>query len=258
MLSAQAGRNAVWGKVAIKVIRSYDLQTGALRWQLQFDDGSDDDAMSVVAFNNIIAVGSQAGIGKKDSSTAFTVRTYDANNGNLLWKDQIALQGDHGVATKVAFADGRLIAAGISNDDWLVRAYEMSTGKMLWQHSYHLAEKSVGIYDAAFQVTATQHHVAAAGYGSHEGLNKVSRDWVVQMYDAGDGKLLWEDRYDPAGKFDEAIGGIAISKGQVFAFGVVTDSTFLNMFIRAYDEETGKILWQDKFDKGTFTAQHTA
>lgn len=243
---AECGRD----KGCDQVIRSYNIHTGALLWQLQFDDGSDDDALGAATFGNILAVGSQAGIRPNDTSTAFTVRTYNTENGNLIWKDQIALQGASGMVNKVTLSDNRLIAGGMSNSDWLVRAYDISTGKLLWEDPYNLDEKSANIFDAVWQVTANHNHVAAAGYGSHKGLNRVSRDWVVRLYDAQSGKLLWNDRYDPAGKFDEAIGGVAISQGQVFAYSVVTDTMFLNMFVRAYDEETGKILWQDKFEKG--------
>jgi outer membrane protein assembly factor BamB len=75
-------------------------------------------------------------------------------------------------------------------------------------------------------------------------------DFFVQARSTQTGKLLWKDQFDNAGSYDEALAIIA-EDGRVFAVGTSTNNELNSDFlVRAYNAQTGALLWQDRFDNG--------
>jgi outer membrane protein assembly factor BamB len=75
-------------------------------------------------------------------------------------------------------------------------------------------------------------------------------DWFVRAHDAGTGGTLWEDRLDGGGLRDEAR-AVAVDGGRAFAAGVVrTVATRNDFLVRAYDLDSGILLWERRVDRG--------
>lgn len=246
--------------------RAYDVRTGKLLWKDLFNGfGGMDLGSSVAATEDVVVVTGNARPGGFDRSdgSAYVVRAYNADSGALAWQDIGPMLPTFPFGSQVAAGDGKVFVVGKDNrGDGLVRAYQPRTGAMLWTQAFSLAPAGLeGIPDIAFQVATQGARVVVAGYGSRvpvppAGDVQNERDWVVNTYDARSGTLLWSDVHD-VGRFpDEAVGGIAIQGGQAFAYGLVTRAPFVSaardLLLRAYDLDSGRVLWQDEVDKGGF------
>jgi len=234
------------------VTPAYDLQSGELLWEDRFDyAGGDDYASGITTQGNRVVITGAAGLtAGADSLGAFVVRALDVRTGQLDWQDLVADPDFYNWGIKITATRDRLFAVGFRKDDWLVRSYDGRDGRVHWEQTYHLEPDSVpGVFDGAWLVATDARRVVVAGYGSHNGVNFVSRDWVVNAYDQKTGALLWSDVYDAAGSADEAVGGIAIDHGQVFVYGLATPDSE-EMFLRVYDISDGRILWEDGLNRG--------
>jgi quinoprotein glucose dehydrogenase len=97
------------------------------------------------------------------------------------------------------------------------------------------------------------------GYGymnSSEGLPAISPPWsTLTAYDLNSGAIKWHIPFGGVSSLEEKgitdtgsfwpRGGIAITAGGLIFGGSISDNT-----MRAYDEDTGKVLWQTKLPAG--------
>ena len=228
------------------ITRAYDLHSGRLLWQDRFDpNGGDDYASGLTADGDLLFVVGASG-SANDAESAFVVRALDVQTGATQWQDLVQDPGAYNWAIKNAVQGDRLFAVGFRQDDWVVRSYNTRNGQLLWEQTYRLEMGDAAPFDGAWFVATDEKHVVAAGYGSHAGPNFFSRAWVVNTYDLKTGTLLWSDVYDTSAA-DEAVGGLAINKGQVFAYGLASPQG-QRMFLRAYGIEDGRVLWEDASD----------
>lgn len=110
----------------------------------------------------------------------------------------------------------------------------------LWQDQFG----SDGRYDSAYGVAAQDDKVFVSGWLETENYEV---DWVIRAYDANNGNTIWQDNLltntiPPAE-------GIAVDDNRVFAVGS-RQITYGNndWVVRAYDTDTGLLLWQDEHD----------
>jgi hypothetical protein len=228
------------------VVRSYDLKRGRLRWATELDGEvhADDQPFAVAVLDNRVFVSGAISLDLEFTEVAFSVAAFDARSGRELWRD-VSTNGGGG-AIRVATDRDRVFVVGLDDDDWLVRRYDPRHGKVIWQDVYSLAGPLPGIFDVAWQLDVQGNSLLVSGYGSQDGPNFVSRDWVVRAYDARDGELRWMDELDFADGFDESIGGAAIRDGQALTYGIVsTADTGPLMYVRSYDLDDGAVLWED-------------
>jgi glucose dehydrogenase len=170
--------------------------------------------------------------------------------GDLVWEDQVDTAGGADVLNALAVRSGLVFAAGFDtntpgNRDFLVRAYDVASGSLLWKDQVDTA----GDADRAFALAAGAGQVFAAGFGTNAAGNQ---DFLVRAYDAKSGALRWEDRVDKAGLNDAAF-ALAVEGGQVFAAGFGTNAAGNQDFlIRAYQAKDGALLWEDQVDHAGF------
>jgi len=175
-----------------------------------------------------------------------------AAGGDLLWEDELDLAGNADEARAIVAAQGRVYIAGsgiqpappvMSSRNFLVRAYDGKTGKPLWQDLFDVA----GGFDAATAIAEETGRVYAAG--------TANGDFLVRAYDGKTGKPLWQDLFDFAGRFDSAT-AIGVDGKRIYVLGIGTvrdqrpgDQGNRVFLTRAYDGKTGKLVWQDVFDR---------
>jgi outer membrane protein assembly factor BamB len=116
-----------------------------------------------------------------------------------------------------------------------LRALSLRSGEPRW-----LGNVAHG--DAA-TVAAADGHVYAGGSVEVPGQGA---DWYVGAWDAAEGQLLWEDRFDHR-QLGDGVRDLAVAGGRIIAVGTV--STYLRFGaeyrVRAYDAATGRPLWDD-------------
>jgi hypothetical protein len=167
--------------------------------------------------------------------------------GELVWEDHVDTAGGADVLNALAVRSGLVFAAGFDtntagNRDFLVRAYDATSGTLLWKDQLDTA----GDADRAFALAAGAGQVFAAGFGTNAAGNQ---DFLVRAYDLKTGALRWEDQRDPAG-FNDVAEALAVWGGQVFAAGsserAAGNQDFL---VRAYEAKSGALRWEDRADK---------
>ena len=120
-------RNLEFG--ANPLIRAYDARDGVLRWEHEVPGGTVPtngffDALAVQG-HRVFAAGSRGG---------FLVQAYDFRSGTPLWQRQS--QAAFGVALAITASHGSVYAAGLDDRDWLVEAYDGTTGDIMWEDRF--------------------------------------------------------------------------------------------------------------------------
>lgn len=210
-------------------VRVYDVKNGRILWE--DIDGSGE--ANAVSGKRLFIAGSRNG--------DFFVRAYNGMTGEFLWEDLSDLSGGEDSATALETLGNRVIAAGYAGDfpnrDFVVRAYDPSSGALIWEDRY-----DTGDNDYAYAVAISDRSVYAVGSVRPGG----SSDFSVRAYDRITGALQWNDTFDFAGGNDRAR-AVTVWGGQVFVGGSLQEAGFSEsgFVVRAYDSETGDLEWMD-------------
>ena len=178
-----------------------------------------------------------------------------AAGGDLLWLDQVDRAAGFDTAIAVTTGTDRVYSAGLvttllGDTDFVVRANELSSGRLLWEDTYDQA----GSNDAATSVVASGGIVFAAGSVVSPAGNL---DFFARAYDEATGAVAWQDQVDRTGGRDVAV-AVASSVGRFYAAGFVTEAFGNRDFlIRAYDAKTGVVQWENQLDLAGFKDQAT-
>ncbi len=152
--------------------------------------------------------------------------TVHNRGGSLLWEQQWngAASGDD-YGTCVAFSDSLIVLAGATYNavqdamDYVVLGYNAINGTLLWTRIYNGTGNGQDV-PAAIALDAAAGYVFVTG-GSMG--NSTLWDYATLCLDADDGIILWQQRYDYAGKYDAAV-RIAVGTGRVTITGASGDA----------------------------------
>src|SRR5262249_2027195 len=115
---------------------AYDTRTGVAMWTNRFPNASWFNVPYAVSFaqNRVYSVG--------QANSNFAVRACNAINGATLWQDSVPATTGPDNATAVAAFGDRVFASGSTYEgglhyDWLVRAYNGRSGRLLWQDKFN-------------------------------------------------------------------------------------------------------------------------
>ncbi|HEY3638157.1 MAG TPA: PQQ-binding-like beta-propeller repeat protein, partial [Rhizomicrobium sp.] len=197
--------------------------------------------MVAVAGDRVIVVGDVLN-GTQFGQTQYFIRAYDIDSGNIVWEHKSAKTGYLGVFAYVAIADGKAVAVGEYNDNFITNAYDAENGTLLWSRQ---EDSGGGGYDAAKAVAIRDGRVFVAGEFSTEGGQ--SRDDYTHVYDLNTGDTIWVSQLDSGG-FD-FLDAITAGKDGLFVGGTGGPSCLffspgtclLTMF--SLDPVTGAVLW---------------
>ena len=191
------------------------------------------------------------------------VRGIDAKNGATLWEDRFG-PGIFDLA-KEADTDGRraFVAGWVyrpeSGFGFVVRAYDMDGGDLLWAHDIGLgpscsAESPDFARCVAKAVVVDGGRVFVVG---HLTRTANASDFAVIAFDAASGAPLWESVTDPTGTgaYDYAW-ALVTARKRLYVVGETGDMTGLRL--QAHDVRTGAIEWhQDLPGALNFTLPET-
>ena len=130
-----------------------------------------------------------------------------------------------------------------------VRSHSRADGQLLWENVIPLAT-TIGL-PACLEEGRDLVFVC----GSHHSSLGITNDFMVRAYDMRTGELRWADRPDDGGLWSSAQ---ALTSGdKVFVIGFL-GCDFLSVppgcrfAVRAYDADTGALVWQDLASDRTF------
>lgn len=223
---------------------------GDLLWQVQIDKfgGNDNINGAAAADNRVFIAGDTRDpsrphpvpgvIGNSD----FFVQAYSASTGALLWEDIVVTAGSDDGASAVV-ADGERVfvggdsSSGGGNFDFLIRAYDATTGTILWQDKVATGSEFGLVRKLALQSGR---------------LFAISANGLVRVYEAITGTLVWADKINNESSFGFVGRDLAVDKKRVFAVGRLDNFGTGNpdFLVRAYDADTGDVLWESRVDQG--------
>jgi hypothetical protein len=229
------------------LIRAYDVRTGDLRWRDRLDKGSDDFASGVATDENRVFVSGNFFV--PGHGYDWIVRAYEAGNGTLLWESVFDFAGKDDVCrgTALALAEGMLYLGGYvyntdGNQDWLVRAYDTSSGDLVWQDQRDVG----GFSDGVRELIVKNGSLFVAGWG-HTSVGNA----VVRAYDAKTGGILWDHSTPGEAPVNTFAPEIEVEENRVFVGVALTDASGeQHSLVQAYHASTGALLWQNWIDKG--------
>ena len=213
----------------------------SLAWKDRVDfTGNTDFARAVVSADKTTIVAGTATVAAGGQDLA--VRAYDKRTGTLQWVDRTPAFS--GLATDVLLANAGNVAylagykPGITTNttDIFVRAYEVTTGRILWDNIF-----DKGRDDLPQALDANSNAVVVAGYGGNVSTSYV--DFIVRAYDPLTGAILWDDQVDKSGT-DDAAWAVAVEGNQVFVAGTTRLGLSNDLILRAYDARSGKLKWE--------------
>lgn len=222
-------------------VRSYDVGTGALRWESVWaPTASDDQATGLTVAGSAVVVAGRTGQ-NSTGNNAFAVRAFGAQDGHTLWQDQCGTTSPTG-AVAITSATNRVFAAGTcapasDGNTGLLRAYAAGDGALLWE-----------VHEAS-----SPQAISISGGRLFELATDVSGQLLLRAYDAGTGVQLWEAQPGvPGTQFASQLtsggGAVYVSWETNTAVGTVRG-------IAAYSARNGTGLWQtDPGDRVTALA----
>lgn len=219
---------------------------GRLLWHEQFDfAGGRDNAVAIAAAHaRVVAVGNAT---TADGNSDFVVRAYDAEAGTLLWGDRVDIAGGLDSALAVVMNGARVVVAGTTREDassnagtGLIRTYVAKTGALAWKDEWPGAF-GLGLAMAGSWTVVAGRFVEAGGVGQLR----------VRAYVTKSGAVAWEDKSPlPAGYVDISVPsrGVTIEGQRMYMAASVRHHSTPGLggacLVRAYDIETGDLLWQ--------------
>jgi hypothetical protein len=210
-------------------VRAYEAGSGALLWQdvvaggLQGFEGSDAAQQVVAEGDRVLA----AGVITDTAGYHFAVRAYQAGTGNLLWSHLYDSGSGLDSANSIALHHGRAFVVGqggalcsfsaSSDCNWLIRVYDQETGNLLWQEQVDVNHQD----DGANVVLACGDQIVVSGSAGTDS-NAPYADWLVQVRNANNGDLVWQNLLPTPLTFGQPY-GLAVDQDRLFVTGSTSD-----------------------------------
>ena len=221
-----------------------------LLWDMQEDlNGGYDLARAITLSGRAAVVVGNGGEPKEGTDDSdLVIQALGRATGAVRWSDQTFLSSGSIEPLFVssrqnrAFAVGTLHEPGDLRSAFLVRAYDVSDGSLLWENVWHPGDAVDSDHPTAIVAGPTQ--VVVMGYGQNRAEDGLSV--LVRAYDPETGDVLWENRGHRDG-FDLVAFTIAANRNRVFIAGRTApagDASGHDLFLRAYDAATGALAWE--------------
>ena len=218
-------------------------------WELQEDIGGKSDKVRGLTLSGKAAVfvGNARVRQEGGDETYLVIQAVDRTTGEILWSDQTFLSCCTIEPLYVASHQGRVYVLGTlrpgdARSAFLVRAYDVSSGTLLWENVWNPDEGTDSDHPTA--ITATQSQVVVVGYGVPASRNKV--DALVRAFDPLTGTVLWENR-DSRDSVEVIAWEVVANRNRVFVAGTtspVSHPVNRDLFVRAYDAQSGDVRWE--------------
>jgi glucose dehydrogenase len=140
------------------------------------------------------------------------------------------------------YAVGTLREPGDVRSAFLVRAYDVPTGSLLWENVWHASQGVDQDHPTGIFASPTQ--VIVVGYG--ENATRTGLAALVRVFDPLTGDVLWENRDSGAGR-EVLARTVVANQNRIFVAGTsapLGQLTTGDLFVRAYDAISGDVEWE--------------
>jgi hypothetical protein len=216
-------------------VRAYDVASGTQLWENVWDPSGShgDDTVNDLAVNHDrVYIAGQSANAMTVGSHSYVVRALDGATGQPLWEDQCGQANS--TAGSIAVTARRVFVVGNCTNTTsagIVRAYDASTGTVVWQ---------VDDFAVPLAVTVSGNKVVVAGYNTFDPSTHV---FVVRTYSIARGRFLWESRPDvPQGSFRQ-VRLIASDTVAYIAWSGVDSNGAREGLVTAYGSSKGRLHW---------------
>jgi hypothetical protein len=194
-----------------------------------------------------------AGVGYENAETStITVKTYDAENGEILSEETYDLNVREDAASAGSQPLERIFAGGVGPgadglSAFTLRVYDAATGRFLWEGLLNL--------NAGDQESGSSHRVVAHLVAPQAAVTKVHSQraidgqpqFFLRAVDSSTGQVLWTDQ------FATGMGNLAraeyVSRAVVGQTeGFAAPSQQIEFRIRMTDDRGRQILWEDTIE----------
>lgn len=221
---------------------------GPLLWEVQQDiDGGLDFTRAITFSGKSAVVVGNAGVPVEGSFESDFFIEALSRTGAVRWSDQTFLSNCCVSPLFLTTKQKRAYAVGSLSDGdplgaFLVRAYDVPSGRLLWQNAWRGEQGLVNWNPTGIAASPT--HVVAIGYADNATRDGLAA--VVRAFDSLTGAILWEDRVGATG-VDIIPWAIAVNQNRVFVAGssaAVGIGADRDLFVRAYDAVSGDVAWE--------------
>jgi outer membrane protein assembly factor BamB len=224
---------------------------GTLLWQLQQDVGGGLDLTRAITLSGNAAVIVGNSEGNEDGERTFNlfVESVRRRTGDVQWTDQAFLSSSSVEPLFLAkhetrvFVVGTRRALGHVETEFLVRAYDVPTGALLWENAWMPSPGAVDA-DHPTGIVAGATAVAVFGYGNN--ANRSGQAFIVRTFDQTSGTVLWEDSFG-ADATDVIPWAGAINRNRLFVAAATAPTSVplaRALIMRAYDLSSGAVQWE--------------
>jgi len=223
---------------------------GPLLWELREDiQGGTDFARAVTLSGKAAIVVGNAGVPQQgtDESNLF-IQALGRPTGAIRWSDQAFLSTGTIEPLFVTSRQNRTYAVGTLREPgdvrsaFLVRAYDVSSGGLLWENIWHPSQGVDQDHPTGIFASATQ--VIVVGYGENATRDGLAA--LVRVCDPLTGAVLWENRDSRIGR--ELIAwSVVANRNRVFvaeATSPLGNLSIHDLIVRAYDAVSGDLVWE--------------
>lgn len=213
--------------------------------QVEFQDTH--VALPVVPASSRSTVAAGFGFQNADSST-ITVKTYDAQTGEILSDESYDLNVKEDGTSTVGQPRERIFAGGVGAgqdglSDFTLRVYDAATGRFLWEGRLNLSSTNNEAGSTHRVVAHLQQKAAVRTARRLERMNG-QPSFLLRAIDPMTGQLVWADQFSAGPgtvpRIDHIKAGVV---------GQVEDpAAFLKNFdfrIRMFDDQNRQMLWED-------------
>jgi WD40 repeat protein len=196
------GQSPGLGSGADYATLAYDVLLGTRLWEARHNgDASGFDTARDLAVGPDGLTVYVTGTTREPGGDDITTIAYDALTGAVSWTSRFDRGGEQAEAVAVSPDGSMVFATGVSNNDFVVVAYDAEDGSEAWRAFY---SGPIGGYGStkAIAVSGDSTRVFVTGFSPDAGTQE---DYVTLAMDTADGSRVWEARYDgPASGSDIA------------------------------------------------------
>lgn len=182
------------------------------------------------------------------------VRAYDRTSGRILWEDQL-FDFEWNRANEVSVEAQRVFVAGWSlrpqpsGFQFIVRAYDLNTGELLWYREIDRSNR-----DVAKVLAVHGGRVFVAGHIWNTA--QAHSDYALLAFDARTGETLWEHISDYLDlRQTDAAWSVVAAGDRILVSGEARLGS--SIIVRAHSAANGTILWEDEIpNAANFAEEH--
>jgi len=263
-----AGRGYNWYSPASYydlIVIAYNASTGDLVWKLNLSEAKHEVFNSMIVHNDRLYCGGSGQGWTHTSSTEYDaiIPVINITTGELILSINLShptlVSPNDDSFNSVAYSDDIIFGGGYgerwypgsTNRDWLIAAFNATTGKLLWNITPYKNPASLATAEQVVSLAVSDNYLIAGGYGYNWAGSSTNMDFSIIAVNKTDGNVVWARNltnplYITGG---ERVEKVIYHDGVVYACGYGerwhSGSTNYDAIVVAINVTTGNVIWSN-------------